>query len=587
MSKRASNNEFDSLDEFFSDKLKDASMQPPERIWEQIEGSLKDDKRKRRFFWLFFCGLIFIGSSLSCYFFLFDSKHENNVKTAQIKNTSTNTKTKKTDIITYKETTKQITETQNTSTEENSLKEKKIDLVKIQLGAFKRQIDLSVFAKTGLDVKSETNDNGITKYYAEVAENQVQKALQQIKQNGFADAFIKRNTNTLLTTKDNQTENKPSVSQPKSKPILALAQNMVYESKEPSLPQPTNSNKVTIADSKLQTTQQNNNAKYPVNEGSVTTNTTPQQNQTKDNNTIKNDVANTITTNSVANSPSQNPDIAVKDSLQKDTNQTIVATNKKDSVIAKTDSIKPLVKTDSSIKEPILNRWALLLTGGPNFFLKNTQNSLFDNSGEKQPITYNTSFKVEYRLLKKIAISAGLNYSYFTAQQDATLFYFPKNLTSDFIFYSSYGPMAVDKNTMLQGYSPLAPITMFHANYSYTSKINTLQIPIEAKWYYVNGKKINLYAALGVSAMFVLSEQTKLSIIKEHFNNDLSYNQINTSKFNALLMLGLGGDIKLYKQLYFTIDGGFRYGAANLSNTSGIKTNPTYFSANGGLKIKL
>jgi hypothetical protein len=587
MSKRASNNEFDSLDEFFSDKLKDASMQPPERIWEQIEGSLKDDKRKRRFFWLFFCGLIFIGSSLSCYFFLFDSKHENNVKTAQIKNTSTNTKTKKTDIITYKETTKQITETQNTSTEENSLKEKKIDLVKIQLGAFKRQIDLSVFAKTGLDVKSETNDNGITKYYAEVAENQVQKALQQIKQNGFADAFIKRNTNTLLTTKDNQTENKPSVSQPKSKPILALAQNMVYESKEPSLPQPTNSNKVTIADSKLQTTQQNNNAKYPVNEGSVTTNTTPQQNQTKDNNTIKNDVANTITTNSVANSPSQNPDIAVKDSLQKDTNQTIVATNKKDSVIAKTDSIKPLVKTDSSIKEPILNRWALLLTGGPNFFLKNTQNSLFDNSGEKQPITYNTSFKVEYRLLKKIAISAGLNYSYFTAQQDATLFYFPKNLTSDFIFYSSYGPMAVDKNTMLQGYSPLAPITMFHANYSYTSKINTLQIPIEAKWYYVNGKKINLYAALGVSAMFVLSEQTKLSVIKEHFNNDLSYNQINTSKFNALLMLGLGGDIKLYKQLYFTIDGGFRYGAANLSNTSGIKTNPTYFSANGGLKIKL
>ncbi len=284
----------------------------------------------------------------------------------------------------------------------------------------------------------------------------------------------------------------------------------------------------------------------------------------------------------MASPPEQTTDVSAKDSAQ-----TIVATTKKDSVIAKTDSVKPLVKTDSSIKEPILNRWALLLTGGPNFFLKNTQNSLFDNSGEKQPITYNTSFKVEYRLLKKIAISAGLNYSYFTAQQDATLFYFPKNLTGDFIFYSSYGPMAVDKNTMLQGYSPLAPITMFHANYSYTSKINTLQIPIEAKWYYVNGKKINLYAALGASALYVLSEQTKLSVIKEHFNNDLSYNQINTSKFNALLMLGLGGDIKLYKKLYFTIDGGFRYGTANLSNTTGINTNLTYFSANGGLKIKL
>ena len=587
MSKQISNNEFDSLDEFFSDKLKDASMQPPERVWEQIEGSLNNDgKRKRRFFWLFFCGLIFMGSSLSTYFFLLDSKNETTVKTTQVKNESINTKITSTEIITSKENKTQITETQYTNTEKNIVKEEKLMLVKIQLGAFKNQINPSVFAKTGLDIKSETAENGITKYYAEVAESEVQQALQQIKQNGFTDAFIKRNT--LLASKDNVIENKPVASQPKTKPVLALVQNTTYESREPVLPQPTNSNKVIIAASKLQTTQQNNNTPSPVNEELIFTNNTPQQNQIKDNSAIKNDVANTITTNSVANSPPQNQGISVKDSLQKDTTeQPVVIANKKDTVIAKTDSVKSLVKTDNSIKEPILNRWALLLTGGPNFFIKNSHNNLFDNSGEKQPITYNTSFKVEYKLLKKIAISAGLSYSYFTAQQDATLFYFPKNLTSDFIFYSSYGPMAVDKNTMLQGYSLQAPTTMFHANYSYTSKINTLLIPIEAKWYYVNGKKINLYAALGTSALLVLSEQTKLSVIKEHFNNDLSYNQINTTKFNALLMLGLGGDIKLYKQLYFTVDGGFRYGTTNLSNTSGIKTNPTYFSASGGLKIKL
>jgi hypothetical protein len=584
MSKPVSNNEFDSFDEFFSDKLKDASMLPPDRIWEQIEDSLnKDDKRKHRFFWLFFCGLIFTGSSLLIYFFLFDNKNENNVKIAQIKNTSSNPKTNTTHIIAYKEPTKQITETQSTTTENNAIKEEKISLIKIQLGAFKNQIDPNVFAKTGLDIKSETNENGITRYYAEVSENEVQQALQQIKQNGFTDAFIKRNT--LLATKNNQEENKPIELQPKTKPVLALVQNMVHESKESISPQLTNNNKALNTTSKANVNQQNTPSS--VNQEAVLSTSVAHQNQIKDSSIIKNTEENAITATALVNSSEQNKEAAIKDSLQKDTSLVIVSTPKKDSLIAKTDSIKPLVKTDSSINTPILNRWALLLTGGPNFFLKNTQNSLFDNSSEKQPITYNTSFKAEYRLLKNIALSAGLNYSYFTARQDATLFYFPKNLSSDFIFYSSYGSMAVDRNTMLQGFSPQAPVTMFHANYSYTSKINTLLIPVEVKWYYVNGKKINLYTALGVSALFVLFEQTKLFVLKEHITNDVSYNQINTSKFNTLLMLGLGGDIKLYKQLYFTVDGGFRYGTANLSNTVGIKNNPTYFSVSGGLKIKL
>jgi hypothetical protein len=229
----------------------------------------------------------------------------------------------------------------------------------------------------------------------------------------------------------------------------------------------------------------------------------------------------------------------------------------------------------------------LLLTGGPNFFIKNTQSNLFAAPGEKQPSTYNATLKVEFKPFKRLAFTAGISYSYFIAQQDATAFSFNKNLTSDYIFYSSYGPMAVDKNTMLQGFSTLAPVTMFHANYSYTSRINTLLVPVQAKYYYMNSKRINLFADIGVSGMMVLSQQTNLSVIKENLTNNISYNQITTTKFNGLLMLGLGGDVRLYKQLYFTIDGGFRYGITNLSNTSGIKTSPAYFSANVGIKIKL
>jgi len=582
MSKQISNNGFDSLDEFFNDKLKDASMQPPEKVWQQIEGLLnKDKKRKRGFIWLFFCGLLFIGLGMATYVFIADKTEVKNSKKADIKVAASILK-KETTATLPKEATTNMTQTDTVNTKENIVKEEKINTVQIQLGAFRNQVDKAIFNKTQLEIKSETNDNGITRYYAEIPENESPQALMQVKQAGFANAFIKRNT--LLATKNNSSDKKPLVSQPKSNPTLTITQNMVLnKDKESILPQPTNTKKGANTTSKANVSQQNNNVPVSANKEFIAINTTPQQNQIKDSSEIKNAVINPT----VTHSSEPNQDALVKDSLQKDTIVEPVVSNKKDSVLAKPDSIKSLIKADSSIKELLLNRWALLLTGGPNFFLKNTQNNLFDISGEKQPITYNTSFKIEYRLFKKIALSVGLNYSCFTARQDATLFYFPKNLSNDFIFYSSYGPMAVDKNTMLQGYSPLAPVTMFHANYSYTSKVNTLLIPIEAKWYYVNGKKINLYAALGGSAMLVLSEQTNLSIIKEHITNNVSYSQINTTKLNALLMLGFGGDIKLYKQLYFTVDGGFRYCSTNLSNTAGIRTNLAYFSANGGLKIKL
>ncbi|HKC67477.1 MAG TPA: outer membrane beta-barrel protein, partial [Bacteroidia bacterium] len=265
--------------------------------------------------------------------------------------------------------------------------------------------------------------------------------------------------------------------------------------------------------------------------------------------------------------------------------------------VAATDSIKteekkkdePIAKKDSlpAPPMPLTERWALLFTGGPNLCIKNSSNSLFNIAGEKQPVTYNAAFKAEYKLVRNLSVSAGLNYSYFTAQQDVTLLYFNRFQTTDFIFYSSYGPMAVSMSNMLQGYNPGPGITTLKINYSYTSKLNTLQIPLEAKWYFANTAKINLYTALGGNVMFVLSEQTKLTTINEHVTNTYTFNQVNSSKFNILLMLGLGGDVRLYKKLYFTIDGGFRYGAVNLSTAVGARTYPTYFSINGGLKFKL
>jgi len=653
MSKLGSHNETDSLEEFFSDRLKNESMQPSEQVWERIEDSLRQDKKRRRgFIWLFFSGLFFIGTGITTYVFMHDKNELVTPKTTTVavdkktlaetterktisteKNANANTET--TIASTEKENSvKENTATENitneTATKENTAKEEKTNLVRIQLGAFKKQIDKSIFDKTGLDIKQETNENGVTRYYAEVLENEKQEALQKVQQAGFADAFVKRNN--LLADKNNEVksgENANQSSQTKNNLVAAKNNKVKKVLKNTEL----GSTKLNVVAAQTKNTNtvssqaKNTNADLPLtnnaatlkNEADKKESVKTKPDETKQ--TLSNEVlaANTNTASTTKKEDVKN----ITDETKQVSSKEVVATNtvsetnkapeetkteqevvKQNDAVAKTDStvVVPVTKTDSvktedkKKDEPVAKadstptlteRWALLLTGGPNFFLRNTNNSLVNTSGEKQPATYNTSLKVEYKLLKRLSVSAGINYSYFTAQQDATLFYFNKNQTTDFLFYSSYGPMAVNMNTMLQGYSMASPVTYFHANYSYTSNINTLQVPIEAKIYFVNGKRLNLYTALGASGMFVISEQTNLSIIKENNTNNLSYNQVNTSKFNALLMFGLGGDVRLYKKLYFTVDGGFRYGAMNLSNTTGITTNPTYFSVNGGLKIKL
>lgn len=642
MSKLGSNNETDSLEEFFSGKLKNESMQPSEQVWERIEGSLsRDRKRRRGFIWLFFSGLFFIGAGISTYVVLSNhmgtslsnktselknktnavieekklSEETTDKKTAAAeKNTEANANTAITN--TEKENTVSDNKTEVSSTTENTVKEEKTNTVRIQLGAFKKQIDKSIFDKTGLVIKQETNESGVTCYYAEVPENEKQEALQKVQQAGFTDAFVKRNN--LLAAKNDEAKNVERTNQSiqNNSGVLVAKNNVAKKETKNAEPTSTNLNIVAVTKPVVSSVTKNENTSTKTKDTNADLPLANNAGVAKNENNKKENIKTTV--DETKQTPSD--EIATVNSYTvSETNKPIEETKteeaaiKQNDIVAKTDSVikapdespPPIAITDSAKTEdkkkdeplaakankdslplPLTERWALLLTGGPNFFLKNTSNSLFNTGGEKQPTTYNTSLKVEYKLLKQLSVSLGINYSYFTAQQDATLFYFNKNQTTDFIFYSSYGPMPVSMSTMLQDFNPAPWITTLKASYSYTSKINTLQVPLEAKLYFVNGKRINLFTSLGASGMFVISEQTNLSIIKEHMTNNLSYNQVNTTKFNALLMFGLGGDVRLYKKLYFTVDGGFKYGAVNLSNTTGIKTNPTYFSVNGGLKVK-
>jgi hypothetical protein len=282
-----------------------------------------------------------------------------------------------------------------------------------------------------------------------------------------------------------------------------------------------------------------------------------------------------------------NENIPLKDSA------VLAATNeeKKDSTETKKQE-KPTAPTDSSIvkKDSLKNmpypKWAISLEGGPLLFVKNVQTNLFNTSGEKELLTYNGGLKAEYSFTRYLSLIVGVNYSTFIAKQDATYFYFPKNITTDYTFYTSYGTMSASSGTLLQGFNPAPWITTLSAQYAYKTQLSTLSVPIQANLTYLRSKRITLFVNAGINTQFAVAQQNHLQISKEHETDYIDNNNITANKFAFSLVAGLGCDIRLFKHFYFTATPGFVYGFSNLSNTAGVKNTPQYFMGNAGLKIK-
>ncbi len=141
-------------------------------------------------------------------------------------------------------------------------------------------------------------------------------------------------------------------------------------------------------------------------------------------------------------------------------------------------------------------------------------------------------------------------------------------------------------STLLQEFFIAALIDTFHAKYSYTSTVQTLNIPLEVNFHFLNKSRFNLYVGLGANSSFVLAQQTHLTIIKENSTNDVSYSNVGVNKFNAMLMMSLGCDIRLAKHWYITLLPSYKYGITNMSAVSGTNYKPVFLSVNAGVKFK-
>ncbi|MGZ3864440.1 MAG: outer membrane beta-barrel protein [Bacteroidia bacterium] len=616
MSGLKSHNEFDSLETFFNSRLKDASLEPTDNSWMLIEEELNrlaKEKRRRRFLWFFSLGLLLVCGVASLWYYSVDSKqltvnneqgtvvsqksevvgHESRVISQESKVGS-----EKLEAVSSKQPetvgsqksairSQEIVETENKNSENVSNQ-------KIQLGAFKHTANVAVFNKIPYKVIEVNSEDGYKKYYAVSDEKD---ALEKVQQAGFAEAFVKENFNPANQSHLVKGEGIIETSTPvyvaaktASPAKTDIAFNETKQNVKANTPAVTSANdgKVTNPVSKKEqvfapvvpkTNDTNPEDIIAINENVQAPGTENKFPEVKD---TKGEVALT-----------ENKPVALKvDSGKKVLTPAATNETKKDSTHVKEekkDSVPTPVKTaaaDSGKKSIFTPVWSIALLGGPNFFSSNSQSTTAKTLNEHQQLTYNGELKVQYRPIKFLSVSGGVNFTTFTAKQDATYFRFNKYQTSDYLFHSSFGDMAVPMSDMLQGFWFNAPTDSFFANYSYTTTLQTINIPVEANLHFLNTKWVNLSLGIGANSSYAIGQQTHFSLIKENSTQGYTYNNVTANKFNLLLMASLGCDVRITKHWYITLNPSYKYGVTNMSPVSGTTYKPAFFSANGGVKFK-
>ena len=596
MSNFEEHKETDGLEVFFNKTLYESSMEPSAKSWENIEQRLnQEEKRKKRFLWFFLSGLILILGTTSAWYVLNKLSANEPASVNNINKSINNSIHQKPQLP---EETTVVTDDKKmliAGAEENNSKPILSEETKIQIGAFSKKINLDIFKQIQLPIQSEITDNGITKYFVLSRNKAID--LETIKGLGFTDAFVKENHSEEHKNNATVVEN---VIIPKQHP-----------EKSSTVSVSANQNNITATSitkpKELKTKEQDEDTGKAKNLNVVSSNPVVKNNRLEitPNNNSENNIAAIANKNSIANKEVMNENSNTKNNPNVE-GFAVTAAHLKDSVLVKNldsnsriDNINTITKKDSvqtppkketakdSIKTDLKNRWAIALIAGPNVFLNQAKTTLFDSKKENQTLTYSGELKVEYHFLKNLSASIGIGYQGNNIQKDSTRFKFSKYIASDYIVNSSFGPMAIDKNTLLQGFFIAAPIDTFFASYKYTSSVKSINIPLQINWCFLNQSRFQLYTSAGINTSYIISQESHLVLKKENNATDLYYKNVESNRLNAILLLSLSCDIRLTKRLYFTAAPGYRYSLTNYSRTAGITLKPSYLSLMGGLKIKI
>jgi hypothetical protein len=587
MNKPGPHNEPDSLEVFFSKNLGEASMEPSAGSWEHIEQTLEQDrkeKRKKRF-WLFFAGLVVLtGLSVSGFFFFKNTWTESEgpqaVKTiASVHNANTsnlNANAINTDTL-QKQTTGTTEAIHETSANAP------LPAGRIQVGAFRRKVKPVYFEKISMHVQQETGSDGVTRYYIQSADTL--KDLTMVREAGFPDAFVQKEGQAPLLLASAAVSRKAKHGK-KNNGTVNLAKNLdpartLHTTKKTQVSptiDPIRNSAPNPSVAVMNAPVQKNTDPDPAQKQPATTSLTVADlplTLTTPPDPPKDKESRAVFASDDSNAAQSPPPLLAIDTVQnpppKDTLVNVVRPDTTQTLARKTGK-------DSSFLPPF-NRWAIAVIGGPLFS--------FNQASEKLPLTYTGDLRVEYFPVRNLSVTGGISYQENKIEQNKTRFMFSKYISSDYQVQSSYGAMAIPKDLLLQGLFLQAPVDSFAANYKYDAKIQSLSIPVQANWYFLNKRALQLSVSGGLYTSYVFAQKSHLTLIKEHSETELSYQDVKTNRLNLLMMFSLGCDVRITKRLYFTVAPSYKYGVTNYSNTPGYVFKPSAFAATGGFKLKL
>ncbi|MFL5752304.1 MAG: outer membrane beta-barrel protein [Bacteroidia bacterium] len=262
-----------------------------------------------------------------------------------------------------------------------------------------------------------------------------------------------------------------------------------------------------------------------------------------------------------------------------------------DTLAAKKDSTLATVK-DSAKKEitaPLPDPFTAIAIStyfSPEYFMPQVSSAQenFSSASETHDLRYSFGLKAEYRPVRILGIQLGAAYSEISQQSSVQRVFFPKNISTPYTFYGSLGEMQVDPDVMKDGFSPLAPMTQFPADYKYTQKVSFINIPVNLKLHF-GKKKFGFTVLAGLNTQYALKQHSQVTLIKEHFENVVNYSDVKVNKLNYSALAGIGFEYKLSKRIGILLEPNMRYNFSNLSRLSSISNKPVILGANAGILI--
>jgi hypothetical protein len=570
MKDQHSDNELDNL---FRDGLEGFEMEPSGKVWENIEKNLDGKSRKPKLIFWLFCGLGVLLTGTAVFFMLNSKSIINNPGTAPLsektnfKNVSIPLKAAKTRTGTGKnipENPASLNLKNTTTTTEHD---------------------------PGHSDKINSLDKGIS-----TTDQNKNKDPLPLKTNPVTDIapLITGKQKVSIANHGNSGRNDQEIKNNKN----ITSDTLTAKKEEPALSTPpADLNKTTTASKK-------NNTKDPVtSNGKDPVTIVPAGDGNKGKAEINMNKKNTKDPAVNGNDPvvTRNDGNAAITIQNKKNSDSLNAATPADTIAAITSDSSAQVKKDSlamaaadsakKVLPPADNPFSAVAIStyfSPDYFAAKVSSAqeTFMPGAESHNIRFSFGLKAEFRPVRMLGIQLGLAYSEISQQGTKQRIWFPKNISTPYTFYSSLGEMQVDPDVMKDGFSMMAPLTQFPADYTYSQKVSFINVPLNIKLHF-GKKKFSFTVLAGLNTQYAYKQKSQIILHKEHFDNVVNYSDVKVNKINYSALAGLGAEYKINKRIGIYVEPNVRYSVNDLSKVPGISNKPLIIGANTGVTFYL